>query len=140
MPILSDFKAEMNESKYFSKIDLKQAYHQLELTEESCYITTFSTQEGLFCYKQLNYGTNSAAEIFQNILQHNLSDIQGVKNISYDIIHGKTRKLHNEALENCLQFHNFEISKFVFTKVIFCSNNRDLVFNSIFFHVILCAC
>ena len=68
MPSLSDFKAEMNGSKYFSKIDLKQAYHQLELTEESRYITTFSTHEGLFRYKRLNYGTNSAAEIFQNIL------------------------------------------------------------------------
>ena len=72
--------------KYFSKIDLKQAYHQLELTEESRYITTFSTHEGLFRYKRLNYGTNSAGEIFQNILQHNLSYIQCVKNIADDII------------------------------------------------------
>lgn len=104
IPTLSDFRAEMNGSKYFSKIDLKQAYHQLELTEESRYITTFSTHDGLFRYKRLNYGTNSAAEIFQNVLQHNLSDIRGVKNIADDIIvHGKTRKLHDEALENCLK-------------------------------------
>ena len=90
--------------KYFSKIDLKQAYHQLELTEESRYITTFSTHEGLFRYKRLNYGTSSAGEIFQNILQRHLSDIQGVKNIADDIIiYGKTRKLHDERLENCLQ-------------------------------------
>ncbi|XP_028411669.1 uncharacterized protein K02A2.6-like [Dendronephthya gigantea] len=104
MPTLSDFRAEMNGSKYFSKIDLKQAYHQLELTEESRYITTFSTHEGLFRYKRLNYGTNSAPEIFQNILQQHLSDICGVKNIADDIIvHGKTRKQHDEALENCLK-------------------------------------
>ena len=104
MPTLSDCKAEMNGLKYFSKIDLKQAYYQLELTEESRYITTFSTHEGLFHYKRLNYGTNSAAEIFQNILQRNLSDIQGVNNITDDIIiHGKMKKLHDEALENCLQ-------------------------------------
>ena len=104
MPTLSDFRAEMNGSKYFSKIDLKQAYHQLELKEESRYITTFSTHEGLFRYKRLNYGTNSAPELFQNILQQNLSDIRGVKNIADDIIvHGKTRKQHNESLENCLK-------------------------------------
>ena len=54
MPTLSDFRAEMNGSKYFSKIDLKQAYHQLELKEESRYITTFSTHEGLFRYKRLH--------------------------------------------------------------------------------------
>ena len=94
----------MNGSKYFSKIDLKQPYHQLELTEESGYITTFSIHEDLFRYIRLNYGTNSATEIFQNILQRNLSDIQGVKNIADDIIiHGNTRKLHDEALENYLQ-------------------------------------
>ena len=104
MPTLSNFKAEINGSKYFSKIDLKQAHHQLKLTQESRCITTFSTHEGLFRYKRLNYGTNSAAEIFQNMLQRNLSDIQGVKNIADDIIiHGKTRNLHNEALESCLQ-------------------------------------
>ena len=104
MPTLSDFRAEMNGSKYFSKIDLKQAYHQLELKEESRYITTFSTHEGLFRYTRLNYGTNSAPELFQNILQQNLSDIRGVKNIADDIIvHGKTRKQHDESLENCLK-------------------------------------
>ncbi|CAB4033692.1 Retrovirus-related Pol poly from transposon 297, partial [Paramuricea clavata] len=58
----------------------------------------------LFQYKRLNYGTNSAAEIFQNVLQQNLSDIRGVKNLVDDIIiHGKTRKSHDEALENCLK-------------------------------------
>ena len=104
MPTLQDFNAEVNEAKFFSKIDLKQAYHQLELDEESRFITTFTAHEGLYQYKRLNYGTNSAAEIFQNVLQQNLSDIRGVKNIVDDIlIHGKTRKLHDEALENCLK-------------------------------------
>ena len=94
MPTLQDFKAEVNGEKFFSKIDLKQAYHQLELHPDSRFITTFSTHEGLFQYKRLNYGTNSAAEIFQNVLQQNLSDIRGVKNLVNDIIiHGKTQKV-----------------------------------------------
>jgi hypothetical protein len=38
------------------------------------------------------------------VLQQNLSDIRGVKNLVDDIIiHGKTRKSHDEALENCLK-------------------------------------
>jgi hypothetical protein len=37
-------------------------------------------------------------------LQQNLSDIRGVKNIADDIIvHGKTRKQHDESLENSLK-------------------------------------
>ena len=103
MPTLQDFKTEVNGSKYFSKLDLKQAYHQLELDPESRYVTTFSTHDGLFRYKRLNYGTNSAAELFQNTLETNLRDIKGVKNMVDDIIiHGRTRKEHDDALENCL--------------------------------------
>ena len=55
MPTLQDFKAEVNGAKFFSKIDLKQAYHLLELHPDSRFITTFSTHEGLFQYKRLNY-------------------------------------------------------------------------------------
>ena len=104
MPTLSDFKADVNGSRFFSKIDLRQAYHQLELAPESRFITTFTTHEGLFQFKRLNYGTSSAAECFQNVLQQNLADIPGVKNIADDIIiYGKTRKDHDRALENCLK-------------------------------------
>ena len=69
MPTLEDFKTEVNGAKFFSKIDLKQAYHQLE---SHPFITTFSTHKGLFQYKRLNYSTNSTAEIFQNVLQQTL--------------------------------------------------------------------
>ena len=69
MPTLQDFEAEGNGAKLFSKIYLKQAYHQLELHEESRFLTTFITHEERYQYKRLNYGTNSAAEIFQNVLQ-----------------------------------------------------------------------
>ena len=104
MPTLDDFKTAVNGSKYFSKIDLKQAYHQVELDPESRFITTFSTHEGLFRYKRLSYGTSSSAELFQNILQRNLSDIKNVKNIADDIIiFGKNREEHDTALESCLK-------------------------------------
>ena len=100
----SDFKAAVNGSTYFSKIDLKQAYHQVELDPESRFITNFSTHEGLFRYKRLSYGTSSSAELFQNIRQRNLSDIKNVKNIADDIIiFGKNRQEHYTALENCLE-------------------------------------
>ena len=82
---------------------MHQAYHQLELAPDSRFITTFTTHEGLFQFKRLNYGTSNAAECFQNVLQQNLAGIPGVKNIADDIIiYGKTRKDHDKALENCL--------------------------------------
>ena len=72
IPTVDDIRLELNGAKWFSKLDLSQAYHQLELEENSRYITTFTTHEGLFRYKRLNYGTNAAAEIFQFTLQQQL--------------------------------------------------------------------
>ena len=48
MPTLDDFKAKVNGSKYFSKIDLKQAYHQVELEPDSRFITTFQHMKAFF--------------------------------------------------------------------------------------------
>ncbi len=62
---VDDIRLELNGAKSFSKLGLSQTYHQLELEENSRYITAFTTYEGLFRYKRLNYGTNAAAEIFQ---------------------------------------------------------------------------
>ena len=46
----------MNRAQIFSKIDCKKGYHQLELSLESRYITTFATHQGLYKYKQLSFG------------------------------------------------------------------------------------
>ena len=91
MPTIQDFKTEVNGNWVFSKIDLTHSYHQLELVPES-HIKTFSTHEGLYKYHYLNFGTNIAAKIYQNVLQQNLNDLPGVKNIADDmLIYGKNR-------------------------------------------------
>ena len=63
-PTIDDIISELGQAKVFSKLDLNQGYHQLELAPESRYITTFSTHFGLRRYKQLDFGINSTAEIF----------------------------------------------------------------------------
>ena len=103
IPTVEDVSLDLNGAQYLSKLDLTQAYHQLELDSESRYITTFSTHLGLYRYTHLNYGTNAAAEVFQNTLQQHLQGIDGVKNIADDIlIFGRTRKQHDQALDKCL--------------------------------------
>ena len=104
IPTVSDVSLALNGAKYFSKLDLSQAYHQSELHEQSRYITTFSTHMGLYRYKRLNYGTNAAAEVFQYSLQTALQGLEGVKNIADDIIiFGATRSEHDDNLDKCLQ-------------------------------------
>ena len=104
IPTVNDISFALNGAKFFSKLDLSQAYHQLELHEQSRYVTTFSTHVGLYRYKRLNYGTNAAAEIFQYTLQTALQGLEGVKNIADDIIvFGSTRAEHDKHLDKCLQ-------------------------------------
>ena len=104
IPTPGDVDVLLNGSCYFSKLDIKQAFHQVELEEDSRYITTFATHKGLYRYKRLNFGTNVASEIFQNLLEEELRDIPGVKNLHDDIlVFGKTRSEHDAALDKCLQ-------------------------------------
>ncbi|GAB1602677.1 uncharacterized protein K02A2.6-like, partial [Argonauta hians] len=84
----------------FSKIDLRSGYHQLILQESSRGITTFSTHAGLYRYKRLSFGINSAAEVFQHTIQTVIADVPGTKNVSDDIIgHGRNSEEHDNNLQ-----------------------------------------
>ena len=98
-PTIDDMILDLNGSKVFSKLDLNAGYHQLELHPDSRNITTFSTHVGLRRYKRLNFGISSAAEVFQNTLSTALEGLQGVRNISDDIIvFGQNREEHDKNL------------------------------------------
>lgn len=98
-PTIDDIFHMLNGCVLFSKIDLRNGYHQLELDEESRIITTFSTHVGLFRYKRLSFGVNAAAEIFQDVIRQTLANIPGVLNISDDIlIAGKSKQEHDKSL------------------------------------------
>lgn len=104
IPTIDDMIVDLNGAKFFSKLDLNKGYHQLELSEKSRNITTFTTHVGLRRYKRLSFGINSAAEIFQNTLCTALEGIEGVKNISDDIIvFGSTQKDHDTRLAATLK-------------------------------------
>ena len=65
IPTVDEITQSISGSKIFSKLDLKWGYHQLELSPESREITTFATHCGLFRYKRLLFGVNSASEQYQ---------------------------------------------------------------------------
>ena len=98
-PTLDELKTMLSGAKVFSKVDLNQGYNQLELAEESRYITTFATHLGLFRYKRLFFGVNSASEVFQETIRQVVSDLNGVVNISDDILcYGENQEEHDANL------------------------------------------
>ena len=98
-PTTDDLIHTLNGATVFSKLDLRSGYHQLTLAPESRYITTFATHKGLKRYTRLNFGTNSASEMFQKVVNEQIRDIPGSLNISDDVIvFGKTQVEHDAAL------------------------------------------
>ena len=96
-PIVDDLVDTLNGTTVFSKLDQPSGYHQLVLAQESKYITTFVTHEGLRRYTRLNFVTNSASEIFQNVMCEQIKDIPKALNIR--------DQDHNQALDSVL--HKF---------------------------------
>ena len=100
IPTVDEILQSLKGSKVFSKLDLKWGYHQLELTPESREITTFVTHCGLFRYKRLLFGVNSASEQYKHEIQTALTGIDRQENISDDItVHGKDQAEHDTCLE-----------------------------------------
>ncbi|XP_033760746.1 uncharacterized protein K02A2.6-like [Pecten maximus] len=99
IPTVDEVIHDLNQSTVFNKLDLKWAFHQIELSEASRPITTFVTHKGLYRYKRLMFGISCTPEMYQRIKQA-LHGCTGVRNIFDDIIvHGKTKQELDENLE-----------------------------------------
>ena len=103
MPNIEHTLEQMNGAKVFSCLDFKSSFHQIEIESESRYITTFACHTGLYRYKRLFFGINSAPETHQRIIQHLIQDIPGCKNIADDIIiFAQNQEEHNKILRMLL--------------------------------------
>ena len=104
MPTLDDILHEMTGARVFSKLDLAQSFHQIELDESSRIITTFVTHKGLCRYKRLMFGISCAPEMHQRVIQQVLEGCEGVRNIADDIIvYAPTLEQHDRRLDAVLR-------------------------------------
>ena len=102
IPTMEDIVHKFQSAERFTKLDIKESYHQFVLSDSSRNITTFYGPDGLYRYKRLNYGTKSAQDILQIEMQKMLSGIPHQVNIADDILIGGTVEEHDEALEQVL--------------------------------------
>ena len=85
---VNDLFVKLNGSKIFTKLDMTPAFHQIELDQDSRFITAFQSDICIKRSKRLIFGLNSAAEELQHALQtiFRLADIPGTTNIANDIL------------------------------------------------------
>ena len=70
----------------FSEMDLGHGYHQIALSEESRYMSTFQTHEGLHRFKVLFFGAAPASELFHDRIKAAVKDLPGVISIHDNIL------------------------------------------------------
>ncbi|CAI6367254.1 unnamed protein product [Macrosiphum euphorbiae] len=107
LPKIEHLYAKIAGAKYFSKIDLKDAYQQLLLDDDSQRFTTINTIKGLFKYTRVPFGLKSSAGEFQRAIESVTSKVEGVEVFIDDIIvSGSTVAEHNARLNKLLNWLN----------------------------------
>ena len=88
----------------FSVIDLRHAYLQMEIEEQSRPFFTINTTRGLYQYQRLPYGMASAPAIWQRAMDQILQGVPGVFcYLDGIIVTCSTLKEHLERLATVLK-------------------------------------
>ena len=100
LPRIEEIYANLSGGQQLSVIDLRQAYLQMEVGEESKTYLTVNTHRGPYQYQRLPYGVASAPAVAMDQV---LQGIPGVQCYLDDIIvTGRTREEHLKALDKVL--------------------------------------
>ena len=86
LPRIEELFAKLSGGKYFSKLDLSQAYLQLQLDDDSKKLVTVNTHRGLFQYHRLPFGVSAAPAVFQRCIETLLQSCHGVSVYLDDIL------------------------------------------------------
>ena len=100
IPTFDEIIENIGQVKFYSKIDLKDAYLHVPLSDEAQKYTTISTHMGNFSFTRLPFGISASPCIFQEFIDGVLADIPGVRAYQDDIlIGGATRAEHDVRLQ-----------------------------------------
>ena len=115
LPKLEDILANLGPCQYISKLDLKNAYLQLSVSEDSQKYLVMNTHMGLYKFHRLPFGLSSAPGIFQRFITELLADVEEVQVFLDDIVVvGITQEEHDKRLckvLSILQNRNVKLNK-----------------------------
>ena len=104
IPTLDILMDKLQGGKFYSKIDLADAYLQIELDDEAKKLCVINTPFGLYQYNRMCFGLASSPAQFQRLMDTLIAGLPGVAAYLDDlIITGATEKEHWENMELLIQ-------------------------------------
>lgn len=129
LPRVEDLFAALQGGEEFTKLDLLNAFNQLELDKETSELLSWSTCRGIYRVNRLPFGTNPASSIFQRIIKKVLQCIKRVVLFIDDVvITGKSQKEHFKNLNEV--FKRIQKAGFKLNKKLYIFSKRDSIFGS----------
>lgn len=115
LPFLKDLTSNLHGKKFFTKIDLLKACHQIPILEEDIPKTAITTPFGLFEFKFMTFGLRNAAQTFQRHINHILREESNCSFAYVDdiCIASATLKEHRQDVRRIfgkLRAHNLTIN------------------------------
>lgn len=108
LPTIEDVSAKMAQAKTFSVLDASNGFWQVQLDDNSSYLTTFNTPFGRYRWRRMPFGIKSAPEVWQRKMNEIIEGLDGVAVIADDFLVygcGETQELSNQDHDaNLLKF------------------------------------
>ena len=115
IPDMETILHNLHGASYFGKIDLSDAYYQIELDEEANDICTINTSQGLFKMCRIPQGLKNSSSTFQNCIESTLKGIKSVVMFQDDVlVYGTTKEQFDKkkvAVKCRIREKNFTINE-----------------------------
>jgi len=106
LPLISEALDRLGGAKYFTKLDIKDAYHNIRIREGDEWKTTFSTKLGTYEYLVMPFGLCNAPAAFQRGINEVLIkhiDIYCIVYLDDVLIYSNTLQQHRKGVGNILE-------------------------------------
>jgi hypothetical protein len=111
LPRIEDILIRLGNRMLYSVVDLKDAFHQIPLSEDSRSHTCMSTPRGTFRWRVMPQGIKNGPSTFQRIVEYVLKDVSDVAEPYFDDILVGTKGAPGESAEELFTRHDIDLRR-----------------------------